>query len=687
MKKLIILFTILISVNILQAQWLQTNGPVGGWVRTITQAPNEKIYAGTGKSNGIYRSDDLGITWKNFSTGLNSSEIYSIVSNKQGMLFAGGGGVYKSTNEGDNWVEVLSYVLTNTMAIDTNGVIIVAGMGIYRSTNEGTTWTNVANNLNTSVYAIGINSYNYIFAACINNGVLLSTNGGENWIQKNIGITTPQLLSLTITSDNTLFVGAIGGKIFKSTNNGENWSEVWSASGEHVQSLAKDLNDNIFAGTVNGGVVKSTDVGLTWEYLNQGITEKNIWAITPIGDSVILAGAEGSGIYRTTNSGILWIESNNGLAARNIDCILYTPDGKLFSGSKGAVHLSTDGGLTWDLANGGWTGFWSISLAYTEPQTIYMGEFGGGVFKTTNYGTNWNNLIPSGYAVGFAFNSFGDVFSIVTNKVYFSTDDGQYWTLLNNGLMNANAFCIAIDSSNSILLGTDRGIFKSSDNGVSWFNSNTGLTDTIVTEIIYVTSEIIFAGTNSEGAFRSTDAGITWVRQNSGLSSGWVGAMALWKNILIANVQGDAFITDDYGDNWFSWDEGLLNTHIFSFSIGDSNVYAATSAGVWKRPLKEMITNVESTLYQLPSNYSLNQNYPNPFNPTSTIRYSINERVKVSLKIFDILGREISTLVNDEKAAGRYEVVFNANGLASGIYFYRLQAGSYVETKKMILMK
>ena len=85
--------------------------------------------------------------------------------------------------------------------------------------------------------------------------------------------------------------------------------------------------------------------------------------------------------------------------------------------------------------------------------------------------------------------------------------------------------------------------------------------------------------------------------------------------------------------------------------------------------------------------YELFQNYPNPFNPNSTIRFSINERVKVSLKIFDILGREISTLVNEEKAAGRYEVVFNANGLASGIYFYRLQAGNFVQTRKMILLK
>ena len=85
--------------------------------------------------------------------------------------------------------------------------------------------------------------------------------------------------------------------------------------------------------------------------------------------------------------------------------------------------------------------------------------------------------------------------------------------------------------------------------------------------------------------------------------------------------------------------------------------------------------------------YELSQNYPNPFNPSTTIRYSVPERSNVVLKIYDILGSEVSTLVNEDKDAGIYSVNFNASHLASGIYFYRLHAGSFVETKKMILMK
>jgi len=85
--------------------------------------------------------------------------------------------------------------------------------------------------------------------------------------------------------------------------------------------------------------------------------------------------------------------------------------------------------------------------------------------------------------------------------------------------------------------------------------------------------------------------------------------------------------------------------------------------------------------------YSLSNNYPNPFNPSTTISYSVPEMEFITLKVFDVLGNEIETIANEEKPAGSYEIEFNADGLTSGIYFYRLQAGNFVETKKMILIK
>jgi len=98
-------------------------------------------------------------------------------------------------------------------------------------------------------------------------------------------------------------------------------------------------------------------------------------------------------------------------------------------------------------------------------------------------------------------------------------------------------------------------------------------------------------------------------------------------------------------------------------------------------------TGVEQTSSEIPEKFNLEQNYPNPFNPTTTISFSIPSSAFTSLKIYDLLGNEVATLVNEEKPIGSYEVNFNASTPSSGVYLYRLTAGSFTEMKKMILLK
>ena len=97
--------------------------------------------------------------------------------------------------------------------------------------------------------------------------------------------------------------------------------------------------------------------------------------------------------------------------------------------------------------------------------------------------------------------------------------------------------------------------------------------------------------------------------------------------------------------------------------------------------------NEESKNITLVNSFSLNQNYPNPFNPVTTIKYSIPRISRIVIKIYDVLGNEITTLIDEEKPVGTYELNWNADNLTSGVYFYQLKAGDFVETKKMVLMK
>jgi endo-1,4-beta-xylanase len=103
--------------------------------------------------------------------------------------------------------------------------------------------------------------------------------------------------------------------------------------------------------------------------------------------------------------------------------------------------------------------------------------------------------------------------------------------------------------------------------------------------------------------------------------------------------------------------------------------------------VKNNPTGVEETASSLPSHYSLEQNFPNPFNPATSIRYNISKTSQVTLKVFDILGRQVQTLVNSMQVPGQYAVIFNAQDLATGIYFYQLHAGTFTETKKLMLLK
>jgi hypothetical protein len=154
-------------------------------------------------------------------------------------------------------------------------------------------------------------------------------------------------------------------------------------------------------------------------------------------------------------------------------------------------------------------------------------------------------------------------------------------------------------------------------------------------------------------------------------------------------------MTSKLYEYWFGTDWVLLDNYLsFSDSLGNS--YSLDGADI--KIFYKTITSVEEN--ETIMNYSLSQNYPNPFNPSTTIKYSIPTNVKseihqkdggqalnVKLVVYDILGREVVSLVNEVQKQGNYEVNFNANNLTSGIYFYRLQSGNFSESKKMILIK
>jgi hypothetical protein len=136
------------------------------------------------------------------------------------------------------------------------------------------------------------------------------------------------------------------------------------------------------------------------------------------------------------------------------------------------------------------------------------------------------------------------------------------------------------------------------------------------------------------------------------------------------------------------WQNSVWVPENYSISVSDDKnfEYFRGYYGIIKYSLKDL-TAVAPVKLGIPANFSLAQNYPNPFNPSTIINYSIPKAVLVTIKVYDILGREVEVLVYEVKPAGNYSVQFSGNNLASGIYFYRMQAGSFAQTKKLLLLK
>ena len=170
--------------------------------------------------------------------------------------------------------------------------------------------------------------------------------------------------------------------------------------------------------------------------------------------------------------------------------------------------------------------------------------------------------------------------------------------------------------------------------------------------------------------------------------------------------ESGVFLSTDNGANWAQINDGLTNTTVRALQINSNEyVFAGTYGGVFRS--NQPTTSIEQIDNKIPSSFVLEQNYPNPFNPGTKIRFTVpqddrRETRNVTLRVYDVLGNEVATLVDEELPAGEYEVEFSANGglasgirnlqasrkrLASGVYFYSLHVNDFVQSRKMMLLK
>ena len=438
-------------------------------------------------------------------------------------------------------------------------------------------------------------------------------------------------------------------QLFSSTDGGTTWTD-WNGTINAFAHTLTITGINSFSRLTLFG--NNNIQQLSWEKTN-GPYSYYIYALTLGANNIIYAGTGGGDIYSTSDEGNSWTQVSN--LQNDVKSLCSDNNGELFAGtSGGGAYKSTDNGANWVQING--SGNNQIAdlrvnaIIALGNKVILAGTYGG-ISRSTDDGATWNQTSVTDLVNAFTRDTQGNIYAGINGEgppvdaISVSTDDGSSWKSigLNGYVVNS----VMIGLYNKLFAGCfyGYGVFSSTDQGKTWvppeLNNNNILSLTINK------SGDLFAGTDANGVFESVDN----------------------------------------GNNWVQVDSNLTDLDILSLAVDNNGVlFAGTgSDGVFKTG--NAPTAVKNTKTNLPATYSLSQNYPNPFNPATIISYQLSAISNVTLKVYDILGREIKTLVNQRQNAGTYHVSFDATGLSSGVYFYRIVAGGFSETKKLLLLK
>lgn len=380
-----------------------------------------------------------------------------------------------------------------------------------------------------------------------------------------------------------------------------------------------------------------------------------------------------------------WVNVTNGINNLNINALTATGN-YIFAGNDQYIYRSSNNGNNWQQI------YNLPSLSLAASGSIIFSGYQNGLLKSTNYGSNWGSGNLNQWTLCLLANSsniYAGCFWAIpggsTNRgVWLSTNYGANW---NQTTLNyIDVYALAISGSYLFAAGYNTGvgsgIFVSTNNGQNWINPVQGVRYALASN-----ENIIYGGTDGTpyGVYKSTNYGTNWIQTS--LNNVGVHALAVFGNYVFAGASNGFYVSSDNGINWIQRNEGMTSG-VRTLTIHDVYLFAGSlGQGIWRRPLSE-ITGININTHETPQNYELYQNYPNPFNPTTKIKYKIVNDSHIELKIYDILGRQIATLVNIKQNTGTYEVTFDAASHSSGVYFYKLiSEGKVIDTKKMILSK
>ncbi|HEX2787755.1 MAG TPA: T9SS type A sorting domain-containing protein [Ignavibacteria bacterium] len=674
---------------------------------------------------GILKTTNNGVTWtKSLDWSYNQRrgvQVVRINPLRPNTVYAGTSeGTYRTYNGGTNWTLIDTTKMVTDIVInhsDTNYVYLACGnlnspgVGLYRSTNAGGSFQKMTSGLPTTwggkaIFSI-FKANPAIIYVSIGNGsatgagtwLCKTTNRGDTWTIVNTGdYATYQgwyshFVGVHPTDQNLVLAAGID--IYKSTNGGStiqirsDWASwdfgrtpIGGPEGPPQYSHADHhcieyhpSNPNIIYFGNDGGVFRSTDGGETFEGCN--------------------------GSYQTT-------QFYNGFSSANMD--------SLFSmgGMQDNATAIYDGQLAWIRCIGGDGTMTAVN--FQNNNIVYGASQNLNVLRSTNKGQSFNGVsIPgSGNSTGFLAPyilapSNSNVMYAGRNIIYKSTNGGTSSLTATNGGVAPDgsnpslSMAISFTDPNVLFVATApvssrAKIFRTTNGGTTFVNVTGTLPDRYPTDlavdpqndqIVYA----VFSGFGTGHIFKSTNRGDSWADITNNLPDLPTTAIIVdhqYSNILYAGNDLGVYSSTNGGTTWSPFMTGMTESSvIYDLSIVRPNrkLRAVTHGnGNYERSMLDGTVSVGNE-NELVKSYALYQNYPNPFNPETTIKFDIPKSSFVNISVYDVTGKLIKQLLNDNRTSGSYEVKFNAFNLASGVYYYKITAGDFSEVKKMMLVK
>ena len=652
------------------------------------------VYYGTGEATysgasyygrGILKSTNAGVSWTNYTTGLPSQTYCSRIVVRPGnttQIFAamGSSGLYKSIDAGVTWSQVVAGRCDDVLFDPTGNTAYIVGSGTgYRVSTDG----GVTFNPNAT---LSMGTRNHI-ALC-----------------KNV----PSVLYCAVYSGSSITT-------FKSTNSGTNFSQVAAGTnfngGQAWYDFYMQVNpfDPNYAYVGSIDIWRTTDGGATFQNITNGYSngvvhvDQHNMDFNPSNSNELIAVNDG-GVWKSTNRGTNWINLNAGLTLTQFYRIASDPSNvnHIMGGTQDNGTQRTQGTSNWSAAFGGDGG--EVCFHSQNPLFILGETQNNGVQRSQNGGNGWQSatsgLTGSGAWVGplLSHPTTTGVFFTARQQVFKSDSWGAGWVPISSGTSGTiREMAISRTNPNIMYATSGASIFKSTDEGVTFSNVTSGLPGRTITSVyVHPDSQnvavVTFSGFGAGKVYKTTNGAASWINISGNLPDSPVNDVLIYypgssTSILYAAMDIGVFFTSNYGSSWVELADGLPNTvamHLDYHQATNRLRIGTHGRGVWETPNPVGIINYTN---EIPQKYSLEQNYPNPFNPVTMMKYNIVKDGFVKVAVYDLLGREINTIVNENQKAGTYTVQFDAAGLPSGVYFYKLITNGFTETRKMMLLK